>query len=684
MAWSPISSVRDRPFLPVANGTHFNGNGGSTATGLIQTRCRQTRKLLRIIAGGATKLQVEWANIWTSNTPQSGNASCEIATPNAVTARMSVEYPAGNPRVISGSTAWSSATAYALLDQVTYGGSSWVCIQAGTNQTPATGSAYWRQSNRYVVNWSTQTDTSGTVVFAPGDYRASLPIVLSETVRAGDCIAILGAFDSGSSTNYLPYAGANGASNTVPFVDWVIDVAGGLPTVGNALPDLGVTNQTNGNSTTSNNTVASTWMKIPYATAICGDVPIKRCVALFGDSLIQGSGGDIRDGEPAGIFARSVDGVSWWRIAQGGNRAGCYVSGNAPWQMSCVRRCTAAVTNLAVNDISAGLTYAQTQAAMTQLWTVLSSQGIPVYAGYPSPISSSTDAWATTTNQGRYTASGTIATTQFPTDADYSSTVYGQIAVWLSQDGASMVAPDGATVRVGQANHPLDGLLDWRSMMTDPASSWKYAAGYSTDGAHPTAVAAAVQSAYLAPQMEPVRLGYQVMVPTQPGYSPHGGPPVQNYSRSLIRDVSTLISTGSIMAVLDVNPAGRSFYGFRLYAGTAAGARTYTILTGADPAKLKVLTSGSFTTTASTIQDTALAGAPIWIPGGQVIAVVVTAPATSSWGGVAANAAGIHRTGIGHLLAGTSADTIALTGTVSLYSGVKFTQNAFRLWAEAY
>lgn len=713
-----------KTFLPVANGTHFNGNGGATAAaGLIQTRCRQTRKLLRVIAGGANTLQVEWANIWTSNTPQSGNASCEIAGQQAVTARMSIEYPAGNPRQVSGSTAYSAATAYALLDQVTSGGSSWVCIQAGTGQTPAAGSAYWRQVNRYAVTWDGQTDSSGTIVFNAGDYRKSQPVPLSESVRQGDCIAVLGAFDTGSSTGYLPYAGAAGASNTAPFVDWVLDsTTTGLPAVGSALCDTGVTTQTNGITTTSGSTDYTAWMKIPYATAITGNNADKRCVALFGDSLMQGTGGDVRDGEPCGIFPRSVDGMSWWRIAQGGNRAGCYVPGNAPWQMSVVARCTAAVTNLAMNDINANLTAAQVKAAVQTLWTCLSAAGVPVYAGYPTPISASSDAWATTANQSRYVGGGAVNTTQNPTDnASYLTSVYGVVAMWLSQSGASIADPAGATVKVGQRGHPLDGLIDWRALIADPSTSWKWNASYTADGAHPNSSAAVVQAAYTAQQMEPAMLGREIMPICVPTYKPVGEPPVQSMPRTLAVSASpapAATSAGSLWSVLDVSP-GRFYYGWRMatagFTGTAPS-RVWSILAGADPAKLGVVATGtSFgwragdpasatavsvssgaAPPANAVCDTALPGAPVWIPAGYAVVLVLSYPASAVAALSAGATAAINyqgRTGLGFCLSGFSGDTAVISAQAStLTENVNVTAPGagvvvpwrFRMWAELY
>ena len=40
---------------------------------------------------------------------------------------------------------WNSSTAYTVDDAVSHSGSSYICIQAGTNQNPSTATAYWQQ-----------------------------------------------------------------------------------------------------------------------------------------------------------------------------------------------------------------------------------------------------------------------------------------------------------------------------------------------------------------------------------------------------------------------------------------------------------------------------------------------------------------------------------------------------------
>ena len=67
--------------------------------------------------------------------------------------------------------AWNSATAYTKDDAVSHSGSSYICIQAGTNQNPATATAYWElmaQAGTNGTNGTNGTDL-GTTLTTQGD-----------------------------------------------------------------------------------------------------------------------------------------------------------------------------------------------------------------------------------------------------------------------------------------------------------------------------------------------------------------------------------------------------------------------------------------------------------------------------------------------------------------------------------
>tara|TARA_E500000331_G_scaffold29566_1_gene24889 strand:- start:188 stop:1054 length:867 start_codon:yes stop_codon:yes gene_type:complete len=64
--------------------------------------------------------------------------------------------------------AWNSGTAYVIDDVVSLSGSSYVSIQAGTNQNPASASAYWQQMSAAGTNGTNGTDV-GTTITTQGD-----------------------------------------------------------------------------------------------------------------------------------------------------------------------------------------------------------------------------------------------------------------------------------------------------------------------------------------------------------------------------------------------------------------------------------------------------------------------------------------------------------------------------------
>ena len=77
--------------------------------------------------------------------------------------------------------AWNSGTAYVIDDVVSLSGSSYVSIQAGTNQNPASASAYWQQMSAAGTNGTNGTDvgttltTAGDILYRDGSGLQRLP-----------------------------------------------------------------------------------------------------------------------------------------------------------------------------------------------------------------------------------------------------------------------------------------------------------------------------------------------------------------------------------------------------------------------------------------------------------------------------------------------------------------------------
>jgi len=79
---------------------------------------------------------------------------------------------------------WSSSTTYAVDDVVSLSGSSYISIQAGSNQNPASASAYWQQMSSAGTNGSngsngtdlsTTLSTRGDLVFKGASALTRLP-----------------------------------------------------------------------------------------------------------------------------------------------------------------------------------------------------------------------------------------------------------------------------------------------------------------------------------------------------------------------------------------------------------------------------------------------------------------------------------------------------------------------------
>ncbi|BAQ86271.1 hypothetical protein [uncultured Mediterranean phage uvMED] len=64
--------------------------------------------------------------------------------------------------------AWNSSTAYTVDDAVSHSGSSYICIQAGTNQNPSSATSYWQVMATAGTNGTNGTDV-GTTITTQGD-----------------------------------------------------------------------------------------------------------------------------------------------------------------------------------------------------------------------------------------------------------------------------------------------------------------------------------------------------------------------------------------------------------------------------------------------------------------------------------------------------------------------------------
>lgn len=101
--------------------------------------------------------------------------------------------------------AWNSATAYTKDDAVSHSGSSYICIQAGTNQNPATATAYWELMAQAGTNGTNGTDV-GTTITTQGDilYRDGSGL---QRLAAGTNGQVLQTGGAGANPSWTTVAG---------------------------------------------------------------------------------------------------------------------------------------------------------------------------------------------------------------------------------------------------------------------------------------------------------------------------------------------------------------------------------------------------------------------------------------------------------------------------------------------
>lgn len=124
----------------------------------------------------------------------------------------------------TGRGAWSSATAYAVNDVVTVSGTSYLAIQAGTNQDPTTATAYWMvlaskgDTGTGDVTTNTAQTITGTKTFA--GTSSTLALVLNDAAETTtiSATAATGTINYDVTTQSVLYYTSNASANwTVNF-----------------------------------------------------------------------------------------------------------------------------------------------------------------------------------------------------------------------------------------------------------------------------------------------------------------------------------------------------------------------------------------------------------------------------------------------------------------------------------
>ncbi len=125
-------------------------------------------------------------------------------------------------------------------------------------------------------------------------------------------------------------------------------------------------------------------------------------MAIFGDSIGDGYndiGGDSHGN--LGYVPRALgNAFGWTRVTRPGDASLFWGNANRFARMDVVKHCTHAIIVLGTNDLGAmNLSAGYVQAELSMLWKALACRGLKVWQCTLPPFTTSTDQWATISNQ---------------------------------------------------------------------------------------------------------------------------------------------------------------------------------------------------------------------------------------------------------------------------------------------
>jgi lysophospholipase L1-like esterase len=213
----------------------------------------------------------------------------------------------------------------------------------------------------------------------------------------------------------------------------------------------------------------------PFATGT-------RCVGLVGDSIASGLGdysgaGTAPPDAGRGFVRRALNNtIPYVSIAASGEN----VRDLHNIRDAVIRGCSSFVVDTGINDVNGAIALATIQLNMLARWTTYARYGAPVYQTTLTPITTSTDVWATTTNQ-TVTANESLrvsVNTWIRAGAPIDPTTKAAVAVGTS-----------GALTAGNTGHPLAGYFDVADTVETARNSgiWKVGSVYTVDnaGIHP-------------------------------------------------------------------------------------------------------------------------------------------------------------------------------------------------------
>lgn len=241
---------------------------------------------------------------------------------------------------------------------------------------------------------------------------------------------------------------------------------------------------------TDSGTITNAGGRLYSATLLGLPVAPRVSVEVAGDSINDGIG-DTDPDQGWATTALTALGVPFQQVCLPSELANTFRQGRLRRRrISVSEGCRVSVTNHGINDLISTFSANQLKDSLIALWRARAVAGLFVVQNTITPRTSSTDSWATTTNQ----------TPNLPGNGE---TYRVEVNNWL-RDGAPVdpttlakLAIGAAGLRAGQPGHPLGYVFDMADATESARNSgqWRVDLGASTtDGTHPSAAVHAAMS----------------------------------------------------------------------------------------------------------------------------------------------------------------------------------------------
>jgi hypothetical protein len=236
------------------------------------------------------------------------------------------------------------------------------------------------------------------------------------------------------------------------------------------------TSQIFSNSAVTGTAISGGYALTPFAIIGIPDKPIVS-LGIFGTSIDIGQG-DTADATTGhlGWLERDCINVNGFplpfvNMSRDGGQTNAYALNSSRSRFSMMRYLTHMIFGMHTNDIEAGVALATIQANCKFAWDRARTAGCKVYHTTVIPRTTSTDSWETVANQT-------------PIAGFEPGGIAQQFNAWLLTQ-----------VGTGASDGYLDGVVDVRSSVCDPAEVWKWKPSHTTDGIHPNGTGHAAMAA---------------------------------------------------------------------------------------------------------------------------------------------------------------------------------------------